>query len=113
MVCLPRETIFIALSGHGWVSIKDSFSSHNRVLCFGFEYKRLHSAGGKKISVPCLKLHKDDSDTQKGSLVSSDPPRLGLSLIYAKQITDVPGDLPSLVQNLALVLVSTSVSHFC
>lgn len=47
MVCLSRETIVIALSGHVWVSIKDSFSSHNRVLCFGFEYKRLHSAGGK------------------------------------------------------------------
>lgn len=48
--------------------------------------------GEKKISAPCLKLHKDDSDTQKGSLVSSDPPRPGLSLIHAKQITDVPGE---------------------
>lgn len=96
MVCLPRETIVIALSGHVWVSIKDSFSSHNRLLCFGFEYKRLHSAVGEKISVPCLKLHKDDSDTQKGSLVSSETPLPtpsgpGLSLIHAKQITDVPG----------------------
>ena len=92
MVCLPPETIFIALSGHNWVSIKDSFSSHNRVLCFGFEYKRLHSTGGK-ISVPCLKRPKDESDIQKDSLVSSDPLRRpGLSLIYVKQITDVPGE---------------------
>lgn len=92
MVCLPPETIFIALSGHDWVSIKASFSSHNRVFCFGFEYKRLHNSGGK-ISVPCLKLHTDDSDTQKGSLVSRDPLRRpGLSVIYVKQITDVPGE---------------------